>query len=258
MASSSFQPPSFDASDFLSIGDRLGGKRIDNAIERTRVSSIPIQGAQSGGYAPAFAHLSHIPLFPLYHEKQNIALEKQEYRKQQQLQYVKPPMQQSAGTKLLFSVMSLLGGGGNPMSVAKWENRLKGVGAVQMQKSMEQSHSLVFTRWSLPPSNGQDVVFVDVLEWRANHGAAVYIKVSRQLTFRTVGKEKELKVGKTWSKRFLSGEKGRCDAVSLLEGVEERELVVVARIERPCAGLEARESLKVFEKEWVVPVVVLG
>lgn len=174
-------------------------------------------------------------------------------------------MQQSAGVKLLFSGMSLLTGGANPMSMAKWENRLKGAGAVQAQKSMEQTHSLVFTRWSLPPSaSPPSIPFIDVLEWRANHGAAVYVKISHAgLAFKAVGKEvKGLKVGKTWSKRFLSGEKGRCDAVSLMSdegaGGEDREMVIVARIERPCAGMEARVSLKIFEKEWIVPVVAMG
>lgn len=105
------------------------------------------------------------------------------------------------------------------MSVAKWENRLKGVGAVQMQKSMEQTHSLVFTRWGLAPSNEREVVFIDVLEWSTPYGAAVYLKTSKAgVCLRVVGKEvKALELGKTWSKRFLSGEKGRCDSVRLIE-----------------------------------------
>ncbi|KAE8447306.1 hypothetical protein EG329_010864 [Mollisiaceae sp. DMI_Dod_QoI] len=266
---SNIQPPSLDVSDFLSVGDRLGGKRIDNAIENARSSSIPIQGAQTGGYSPTYTHLSHIPLFPLYHSSQTIALQQQEARKQKKLTYVKPPMQQSAGTKLLFTVMTHLSGGANPMSMAKWENRLKGVGAVQMQKSMEQTHALVFTRWMVPPSSPsvsgvtseQDIWFMDVLEWRGEHGAAVYAKTGKdRVSFQTLGKVvKEQKVGKTWIKRFLGGEKGKCEAVAWVKGVgEEVQMEIVARIQRPCARMEARASLKVFEKEWHVPVVAMG
>lgn len=63
---SNMQVPSLDVSDFLSIGDRLGGKKIDSAIENAQNAGIPQQGSQTGGYSPSYAHLSHIPFFPLY------------------------------------------------------------------------------------------------------------------------------------------------------------------------------------------------
>jgi hypothetical protein len=79
------QPPSLDASDILSIGDRLGGKKIDNAIERARTSGIPQQGEQTGGYNAKYAHFSHIPLFPLYRPEQLHALAHVQQRKEKVL-----------------------------------------------------------------------------------------------------------------------------------------------------------------------------
>ena len=29
----------------------------------------------------------------------------------------------------------------------------------------------------------------------------------------------------------------------------------ILQIQRPCAAVEARESLKIFDKEWIVPIV---
>ncbi|KUJ08998.1 uncharacterized protein LY89DRAFT_690555 [Mollisia scopiformis] len=249
-------PPSLDASDFLSIGDRLGGKKIDAAIDRARTSSIPAQGTQTGGFSPSYQHLSHIPLFPLYHASQTEALEKAQSQKERKLKYYQPPTKENPGTKLLFSAMSALGGGANPMSMKKWENRLKGVGAVTTQWTMEQSHGLVFTRWTAP---GGEVWFIDMLEWKAAVGGSqIFVKVGREgVTYRVFGETVKGKVGKCWTKRFWKARE--CDGVVWVRGDgEEVQMEVVARIERPCAAMEARASFKIFDKQWVVPVVSGG
>jgi hypothetical protein len=253
---SNMQAPSLDVSDFMSIGDHLGGKKIDNAIENARHAGIPEQGSQTGGYAATYAHLSHIPLFPLYSGAQLIALEKIQSRKEQTLKYVPPPVQVKTSDKILMTAMSHLSGGANPLSVKKWERRLQGASAITSHRSMQQTHVLMFTRWTIPES--KDIWFVDVLEWRAGNdkaGAQAYLKLGKQASIKTLGDLiKDRKANKTWTKRFMNWD--HCEAVSFVgENSTEVPMEIVARIERPCAAAEARVSLKQFEKEWVVPVV---
>lgn len=256
---SGFSAPSLDPSDFLSIGDRLVGKKIDNAIENARYAEIPQQGAQTGGYSPSYIHLSHIPLFPLYSSAQLDALGRRQHLKELKLSHTPPPQQVKTSDKLLFSAMSALSGGGtNPLSVKKWERRLQGFGAVTHQKSMEQTHTLMFTRWTIPNPGSTEVWFVDVLEWRGasqKTGAQVYLKTGKMASVKTLGDViKDRKANKTWTKRFMNFD--YCEAVSFVgEDGSEVPMEIVARIERPCAGMEARESLKSFDKEWIVPLV---
>ena len=59
--------PSIDPTDALKIGDRLLGSKLDAAIKRAASETAPPQqGEQTGGYYESYAHLSHIPMFPLY------------------------------------------------------------------------------------------------------------------------------------------------------------------------------------------------
>ena len=167
-----------------------------------------------------------------------------------------PPLEVKTSDKILMTAMSHLSGGANPLSVKKWERRLQGAGAITSQWSMQQTHVLMFTRWTIPGSN--EIWFVDVLEWRSGikkAGAQVYLKLGRQATIKTLGDLiKDRKANKTWTKRFMNWD--HCEAVSYMgEDMNEIPMEIVARIERPCAAAEARESLKQFEKEWVVPVV---
>lgn len=253
---STMQAPSLDLSDFMSIGDRLGGKKIDNAIENAHHAGIPQQGEQTGGYSASYAHLSHIPLFPLYSQSQLDALNKIQHLKERKLSHVPPPQKVKTRDKILMTAMSHLSGGANPLSVKKWESRLQGAGAITMQKSMEQTHFLVFTRWAIPES--KEIWFVDVLEWRSGNkcaGAQVYLKTGKIASVKALGEViKDRKANKTWTKRFMNWD--CCEAVSFVgEDRGEVPMEIVARIQRPCAGVEARESLKAFDKQWIVPVV---
>lgn len=54
-----------------SILNKLPGKRIDAHIRKVAAAGIPEQGEQTGGYTYAYAHLSHLPLFPLYSDAQH-------------------------------------------------------------------------------------------------------------------------------------------------------------------------------------------
>jgi hypothetical protein len=256
---SNFEPPCLDATDILSIGDKLGGKRIDNAIERARSSGIPQQGAQSGGYSLSYLHLSHIPLFPLYSPAQLHELAKIQTRKEVKLSYVAPPQRVNPGAKIAMMVVTTATGAANPLSVQKWENRLKGAGAVAMQKSMEQSCFIIFTRWALPPlylGESEVIWFVDVLEWRGDSkrkGAQCYVKCGRRCKLEVLEQVVEVKENKAWSKRWMNFK--YCETVALVTGEEKVDMEIVARVQRNAAGVEARTSLEGFEKEWVVPVV---
>lgn len=228
---SNMQAPSLDASDLMSIGDHLGGKKIDNAIESARYAGIPEQGEQTGGYVANYAYLSHIPLFPLYSPAQLDALAKIQERKERKLSFVPPPQKVSTQDKIAMAAMSHLSGGANPLSVKKWERRLQGVGAITAQRSMQQTHTLMFTRWAIPGS--KEVWFVDVLEWRGAGklaGAQVYLKTGKMASVKTLGDLiKDRKANKTWTKRFMN--RDCCEAVSFVGGDKsEVPMEIVARV----------------------------
>jgi hypothetical protein len=101
------------------------------------------------------------------------------------------------------------------------------------------------------------VWFVDVLVWRTGKsaGAQVYLKTGKMASVKVLGDVvKDRKANKTWTKRFMNWD--FCDAVSFVgEDKVEVSMEIVARIQRPCAGVEAKESLKAFDKQWIVPIV---
>jgi hypothetical protein len=176
--------------------------------------------------------------------------------KEHTLSHVPPPQQVSTKDKLLMSAMTHLSGGVNPLSMKKWERRFQGASAITGQKSMEQTQVLMFTRWTIAGS--KEVWFVDVLEWRAGKkdgGAQVYLKTGKTASVKALGDViKDRKANKTWTKRFMNWD--NCEAVSFVgEDKSEVPMEMVARIERPCSGMEARESLKSFDKEWILPLV---
>jgi hypothetical protein len=153
-------------------------------------------------------------------------------------------------------VATHLSEGANPLSVKKWENRLQGASAVTKQMSMEQTNFIFFTRWMVPES--QEMWFVDVLEWRAGssgRGSQVYIKTGKRASLESLGKMiKDQKPNKTWSKRFFNFD--LCEAISFIaEDGTKVPMEIVARIQRSASGVEARESLKTFDKDWIVPLV---
>lgn len=156
----------------------------------------------------------------------------------------------------------MLTGGVNPLSVKKWENRLVGVGAVAKQRLQEQSSMLVFTRWIVPMKGegqkGDEVWFIDVLEWRAKMGAKVYLKTGKDVAFKALEKSvKKRQAGKLWKSAFFNTKV--CEAITWVgENGQEVKMEIVASIERTCAPLEAHASLKVFDKEWSVPAGVMA
>jgi hypothetical protein len=58
--------PSGDPSDMIGLTDTHAGSRIDRKILSALNAGLPELSEQTGGYEPQFAHLSHLPLFPLY------------------------------------------------------------------------------------------------------------------------------------------------------------------------------------------------
>jgi len=254
-----------------SILNQLPTKRIDAAITAAAEADIPEQGEQSGGYNPAYAHLSHLPLFALYSQAQQDLLAKQQARKQWKVERMDandPDKLFSSRDKAALSVLGHLSGGANIVSMKRWERRLQGAGVVTANMVMQQKQVAVFTRWTMPNTQGTPW-FVDVLEYRLLDqrskmgGNPVSLKVGlppsgtkkeSKATLKLLKTDaKGLKSQKLWTKRWNFDS---CEAISFV-GDDGREvpMEIVARLQRPCSSLESHELQKRFDKQWIVPVL---
>jgi hypothetical protein len=263
-----------------SILNKLPTKRIDAAITRAASTSIPTQGEQTGGYASAYAHLSNLPLLPLYSQAQHNNLAKQQSRKQRQIESMDandPDKLLTGGQRTFLNVVGHLSGAGGIISMKRWERRLIGANVMSTNFSMQQNKLIVFTRWTIPvlPNQQQETVpwFVDVLEYRMLDptgdsrlakmgGSMVLLKVGigggaahgKKVTLRLLTNEaKGLKSQQVWTGQLR---RDPCEAVSFVG--DDGEIVpmeIVARIQRACSTWEAMEIQKRFKKEWLVPVL---
>lgn len=252
-------------------------KRADAAIARAAKTGIPEQGEQTGGYAEPYAWLSHLPLLPLYSDKQHDLLAKQQSRKERlvaDMDRNDPDKLLTAGQRGLLSVVGHLSGGGSVVSVKRFERRLIGANVMSSGLMMKQHKLATFTRWTIPGPRGEVEYFVDVLEHRfiesnnkLTSGNIVALKVGlpprgsngkkkdeAKVTLRLFQTEaKDVKSQKTWKKSCNSEP---CEAVSVVrDDGQEQAMVIVARIQRACSTIEIQEIIKRFEKEWIVPVV---
>jgi hypothetical protein len=256
----------------FSFLNKLPTKRIDAAISAAAETGIPEQGEQTGGYTPTYAHLSHLPLFPLYSQAQHDILAKQQAIKETHVKEMDandPDKLLSGSQKGFLSVMGLLSGGAGIVSAKRWERRLIGARVVTSNKFMEQNILIVFTRWIMPTTQGTPW-FVDVLEHqflksnsKKTSGSTVLLKVGltpsgpkqdSKVTLKLLETDtKGLKSQKLWTKRSKSGP---CEAVTFIgDDGKEVPMEIVARLQRACSMLESQEVWKRFDKQWVVPVL---
>jgi hypothetical protein len=260
----------------MSMLNRLPTKRLDAAITEAATTGIPIQGAQSGGYAPQFQHLSHISLLPLYSDKQHELLAQKQKVKERLVEHMDrndPDKVLSSGQKTFLNVVGHLSGGGSVVNTKRWERRLMGANVYTSNMVMRQDKLIVFTRWTPVTHRQRETApwFVDVIEHRFHPdctssmksmgGNAVALKVGiggsiagiKKVTLKLLKTEaKGLKTQTTWNKRMNNDP---CEEISYVgeEGVVAME--IVARIERACSSLEANELCVRFNKEWLVPLV---
>ncbi|ETI29507.1 hypothetical protein G647_01960 [Cladophialophora carrionii CBS 160.54] len=265
-----------------SILNKLPTKRIDAAITRAAQAGIPEQAGQTGGYAPGYLHLSHIPLFPLYSAGQHELLAKEQKRKEsivKNMDATDPDKNLTGGQKAFLSVLGHVTGGGSIVSAKRWERRLEGASVWTSNNLMQQNKLVVFTRWAVPSPPGQRAGsvpwFVDVIEHRfldtatgdngstlkRMGGNVVMLKVgigggiahAKKVTLQLLKTEaKGLKTQKTWTKR-LNFEP--CEAMTFVGDSEILAMEIVARVQRACSSVEAMEIQKRFDKEWMVPLM---
>lgn len=255
----------------ISMLNRLPTKRIDAAIAAAAESGIPEQGEQTGGYTPTYAHLSHLPLLPLYSQAQHDLLAKQQARKEllvKRMDATDPDKLLSGSQKATLSVIGFLSGGGSIVGAKRWERRLVGANVITTNKMMEQHKLVVFTRWTIPTMQGTPW-FVDVLEHRfldpsgKMGGNVVMLKAGlapsstkkdSKITLKLLKTNaKGLKSQKLWTKRWNFDP---CEGVTFIsDDGKEVPMEIVARLQRACGTLEAHEVQKRFEKQWVVPVL---
>jgi len=252
----------------ISLLNRLPTKRIDAAITAAAESGIPEQGEQTGGYTLIYAHLSHLPLLPLYSEVQRDLLDKQQARKEQHVKQMDandPDKLLSGNQKAVLGVLSLLSGGGSIVGTKRWERRLKGASVVTSNMLMKQNKLVVFTRWTVPIVEGT-LWFVDVLEYRVLDpdskmgGNTVMLKAGltpsstkdSKVTLKLLKTDaKGLKSQKMWTKLWNFDP---CEAVTFVGDGKEVPMEIVAQIQRVCSSVEAHEVQKRF-KEWSVPML---
>ncbi|KAK7883482.1 hypothetical protein LTR67_011152 [Exophiala xenobiotica] len=258
--------------------NKLPTKRLDAAIDRARQAGVPRQAAQTGGYTPAYLHLSNLPLLPLYSQAQHKLLAKHEKHRErciQEMDRVDPDKNLTSAQKGFLSILSLVSGGGGIVSMKRWERRLHGMNVWSSNFSMQQNKLIVFTRWTVPTRlNGQQQAlpgFVDVLEHRMLDTASdgILEKMSHNIVFLKVGiggsiahgktvtlmlgetEAKGIKTQKPWTKRQNFDP---CESITFVgdDGIVAME--IVARIQRACSTFEAIEIQKRFQKEWLVPL----
>ncbi|KIX98680.1 uncharacterized protein Z520_05981 [Fonsecaea multimorphosa CBS 102226] len=252
-----------------SILNKLPGKRIDAYIRKVSSRGIPEQGETTGGYAEDYAHLSHIPLFPLYSEEQRKILAKKWGETSKWQDWGKQDLDMK--TKLTMKGMDMMGGGHlGTVTATKWLVRtIGGLETMAASVAVDQNQLVVITRWIVPARQGTPWL-VDVFEHRwldpnstrgkmsKVSGNAVLLKPGQptdtKVTFKVFDNEaKGMKSQKTWSKK--RGIEASCDAVILVEGGVDVPLEMVARFQRVCSVFEGREMQKRFEDQWKVPIL---
>jgi hypothetical protein len=263
----SFTPSGPSATSILS---KLPTKRLDAVITEAAESDIPEQGEQTGGYTQAYAHLSHLPLFPLYTQDQLDLLAKKQAMKERKVKHMDandPDKLLSNSQKATLSVMGHLSGAGSVVGVKRFERRLQGVGVVASNFTMEQNKLVVFTRWTVPAL--PTPWFVDIIEHRfldpkkGMGGNNVLLKAGlapsgtkkdSKVTLKLLKTDaKGLKSQKLWTKRWNFDP---CEAVVFVgDDGKELPMEIVARLQRACSTVEAHEMLKRFDKQWVVPLL---
>ncbi|KAJ9604057.1 hypothetical protein H2200_011580 [Cladophialophora chaetospira] len=262
-----------DKSPFTFL-NRLPTKRLDAKITRAAESGIPQQGAQTGGYTPSYLYLSHVPLFPLYSDRQHELLAKEDKHKQLMIKAMNdadPDKKLTGGQKAFLGTIGHLVGAGSIVSTQRWERRLVGSNVMSADSRMKQDKLLIFTRWTVPAPPGRQrqgpLWFVDVLEQRYDEsstsslkslsGNATMLKVGvadgRKVTLQLLKTEaKGIKTQKMWSKGTKTD---TCEAMTFVGDNEIVAMEIVARIERTASMVEAMEVRKRFDKEWLVPMV---
>ena len=270
--------PSGDSPSAWSALNRLPTKRFDAAVTRAAEQGRAELQAQTGGYAAQYAHLSHIPLLPLFSEDQQEQLARRQQItewKTEQMNRADPDKMFTGGQKAFLSVLGHVSGGANIVSTKRMERRLHGAGVWTSNNLMQNNKLIVFTRWTIPAGPGGErrgpTWFVDVLEHRVLPSAwednfltkvssnSVMLKVGlpesagMKVTLRLLKTEaKRLKTQKMWSKGFNYDP---CEAITFLGENEIVALEIAARIQRACTTIEAVEVQGRFKKGWLVPLV---
>jgi hypothetical protein len=273
-----------DSCPISSLVNKLPGKRLDAHWRQIAADGVPEQGEVTGGYTYAYAHLSHLPLFPLITERQ-LQLMKEHWLKVtegsspqgdpqirdeiQNPEKYAPKLSEKAalvGVKALDAAV-----GGVSIGTIQWFVRTVAASQMEAAKNGTQQYMQAeFKRWTLPaPQGGQ--WFVDILQIHctesmnkkaklarsASKGGQLFIKTSAPMekaSFKLLGIDvKGLKSQKMWSKKL--GVSGVCEELTFVDVDSEIPMELVARMSRFCGMIEAKEMEKQFCKNWTVPVV---
>jgi hypothetical protein len=197
-------------------------------------------------------------MFPIYGPADTLALQKAQQRKSNELAPLIP--EPSTKDRIVMTALHLSTGGASLSTDRKLKNGLVKFRAGATQMTMDQNKLCLLTRWAVRPRTEKIRFLVDVLEYRCVEGwkgNRVLLKTSKDApTVKLLKKSmvKGLKPTKTWSKNFNFDPVEEIKMIGV--GKVEAEMEIVAREERICSGVEAREVQRRFEFEWWIPTIV--
>jgi hypothetical protein len=215
---------------------------------------IPDPNPLPNGYR--YAHLAHIPMFLLYTQAEAVVLHQKQQERQQVLNSLAP--EPELKDKVAIHALKLATGVNIDMN-RKIENNLKKFKAAANNYSASQNRVCVLTRWAVAPGSSQVKWFVDVLEYRTLSGTwkgnVVHLKMSAPVKVRLLEKcvVKNLRATKSWEKNWNFVDVEEMKLIG--NDGTETEMEIVARIEKILSAVEAREALKRFDFEWIIPTL---
>lgn len=217
-----------------------------------------------------FAHLSNVPLWPIYSESEveviRKALETNAETKKLRQDIAKnmEPQPDALTAKVVHGFISLMSDGGTTLVLKQFNPDKLMLGTTSMVDAMEQrmmqdNTYLTYSRWATQRDFPGPPVIVDVLTWHSfsDHAkirgvqvkanTAAKIKVFDQLDF-------SVKEGKEWKKTFFRGRYWTLSVSVTGDGGAELELGKVLSIERGVSPNISPDLSKRWTK-WAVPKV---
>jgi hypothetical protein len=199
-----------------------------------------------------FAHLRHLPMFPLVATEDGAAIAKTLQSSARIGAGVQPLPQFNAAEKVFMHASGL----DTVFQVKRAENALIKTAAASTAMTASQMHTAVLTRWAVYDGSSSSTVIVDVYQIRpvaAWMGSPFLLKANVDVKLLVGGKwEIKLKRGKNWSKTWTRTPMESLSIVAELGAPTQLDLEIVQRAERPIAPVETPQVKKRFEA-WVIP-----
>ena len=212
-----------------------------------------------------FAHLFHIPLFPMYSESEIDIIRKAlqqnaETKKLRQdvINNMAPPLTagEALNAKIVYEFISMMSDGGTTLILKQFNpdklmNNTLGLLDAMERKMMQDNQIIVYSRWATPRDMPGPPVIVDILSHNSisdpSKTRGVQVKANTSAKFKVFKKyEFSAKEGKEWGKSFFRGRHYSMSISMVNKDGTEVELSRVVGIER---GISPNLSVDLI-KRW--------